>query len=54
MDNNLCLYCGNAGHSAKDCNKAEYSRNQTAGRKAASGSSAPSADASSAPAKAEN
>lgn len=22
MNNNLCLFCGNAGHSARDCRKA--------------------------------
>ncbi|KAF8627531.1 hypothetical protein AX17_006182 [Amanita inopinata Kibby_2008] len=29
MDNNLCLYCGTGGHTAKDCHKASTTRGCT-------------------------
>ena len=34
FDNNLCMFCGNAGHTASNCNKASASANKAKGRAA--------------------
>ncbi|KAF8629828.1 hypothetical protein AX17_005552 [Amanita inopinata Kibby_2008] len=40
MDNNLCLYCGTGGHTAKDCRKASTAHGHTANASASTENSA--------------
>ncbi|KAF8628599.1 hypothetical protein AX17_005955 [Amanita inopinata Kibby_2008] len=40
MENNLCLYCGTGGHTAKDCHKASTARGCTANAPASTENSA--------------
>ena len=44
MDNNLCLFCGNAGHRATDCQKRKRSE-AAAKAKARAATAEPTADA---------